>query len=312
MCVGSFVSDADSLRQKRFDGPLAEVLQVSPVGPDLYKADSSTSAFDRLYGGQLLAQSLLAAAGTVEPDRSVHSLHSYFVRLGAPTTPVSYAVERLGDTRSISTRLVRSSQPDGPLTTTLLSFQKLAAVGSHQADPLPDVKPPESFISRDEQLIAHYRGSPPRNAGLGWPMEIRYIDRRPWDATPSDGRNRMWMRMLQPVSDVGLTMFEPIVARQGLSWEQVISGETMFGATLDHSFWLHTEFAFNDWVLHIQDATVMTNGRGLTTGRFYARDGGLVASVAQEIVVKAARSGEAARRRVHTGRRKQDHESHCS
>ena len=287
---------------------LSDVLPVDPVGTDRFASGATAAVFDRLYGGQVLAQSLLAAAATVEPGRHVHSLHAYFLRIGAPTEPVSFDVERLGDTRSFSTRLVRAAQPAGLLTTALLSFHRPAAEMFAHADPMPAVPPPEVFASRDDRLLDHYRGDPPVNSGFGWPVEIRYIDREPWSVAPSAGRNRMWIRLRQEadvtesttstlmsaallVFTSDLTMFEPVIARHDIAWDELIRGETMFGATLDHSFWLHREFVFDDWLLHVQESTVAASGRGLTTGRFYARDGRLVASVAQEIMVKTTRAG---------------------
>ena len=181
-----------------------------------------------------------------------------------------------------------AAQPAGLLTTALLSFHRPAAEMFAHADPMPVVPPPEVFASRDDRLLDHYRGDPPVNSGFGWPVEIRYIDREPWSVAPSAGRNRMWIRLRQE-ADVAesttstlmsaallvfasdLTMFEPVIARHDIAWDELIRGETMFGATLDHSFWLHREFVFDDWLLHVQESTVAASGRGLTTGRFYAR-----------------------------------------
>jgi acyl-CoA thioesterase II len=297
-CVASSVSDSATLS-------LGDALRVEPLGTDRFVAPASSSLFDRLYGGQVLAQSFLAAAETVEPDRRLHSLHAYFQRLGAPDLPVTFEVERLADTRSFSTRFVRAAQAAGLLTSVLLSFQRPDTRGFAHADAMPSVPPPEDFESRDDRLRAHYRGDPPANSGVGWPVEIRYVDREPWVRQPSDGRNRMWIRvrpadasepdpgaltsaaMLVFASD--LTMFEPIIARHDIAWDELIAGTTMFGATLDHSIWLHREFVFDDWLLHVHESTVAAHGRGLTTGRFYSRDGELVGSVAQEIVVKTNR-----------------------
>jgi acyl-CoA thioesterase-2 len=293
--------------------PLGDALRVEPLGPDRFVAHVTSSLFDRLYGGQVLAQSFFAAAETVEPDRRLHSLHAYFQRLGEPDQPVTFDVERLADTRAFSTRFVRAAQAAGLLSSVLLSFHRSSARGFAHADPMPSVAPPEDFESRDDRLRAHFGGDLPANSGVGWPVEIRYVDREPWARQPSDGRNRMWMRV-RPSSDApgaatdsstsaamllfasDLTMFEPVIARHDIAWEELIAGTTMFGATLDHSVWLHREFVFDDWLLHVHESTVAAHGRGLTTGRFYSRDGELVASVAQEIVVKSNRPQECATR----------------
>jgi acyl-CoA thioesterase II len=169
---------------------------------------------------------------------------------------------------------------------------------------MPLVPPPEDFASRDTRLIEHFGENLPLNCGLSWPVEIRYIDRQPWDTTPSEGRNRMWIRPPRPTTDAmastalllfasDLTMFEPVIARHDLRWEDLIGGAKMFGATLDHSFWLHKEVVFDDWLLHVQESTVAANGRGFATGRFFTRAGDLVASVAQEVVIKPAHRPDA-------------------
>lgn len=288
----------DGVRLARFDLLLASGLNVTGIGPDRFETQPGAAIFDRIYGGQVLAQSLLAAIATVEPGRRLHSLHAYFLRLGNPADPVRFDVDRVSDTRSFSTRLVRAAQRDQPVATVLMSFHRPTEGFLAHQDSMPTVPAPEDLPSRDARMLEHYGNNLPLNAGLAWPVEIRYVDREPWETTKSNGRNQMWIRLPRSVgadpllnaalllfaSD--LTMFEPVIARHDLSWEDLIDASSMFGATLDHSFWLHIDVVFDDWLLHVHESTVAANGRGFTTGRFFTRAGDLVASVAQEIVIK--------------------------
>jgi acyl-CoA thioesterase II len=289
---------ADELSRARFDLLVSDVLKIRELAPRRFEAAASPGVFDRIYGGQVLAQSLIVAATTLPSDRRLHSLHSYFLRLGQPATAVQFDVAVISDTQAFSTRSVQATQGGETIVTALLSFHSPTETFPAHQDPMPTVPPPEDFASRDSRMLEHFGDNLPLNSGLSWPVEIRYVDREPWESRASNGRNRMWVRTPRPIrtdatrnaalllfaSD--LTMFEPVIARHDLRWEDLIGGTRMFGATLDHSFWLHKDVVFDDWLLHVQESTVAANGRGFATGRFYTRGGELVASVAQEVVIK--------------------------
>ena len=286
----------DSLLQNMID----RVLTVSPLGDDVFAGGDASSAFDRIYGGQIMAQALMAAAQTVPDGRSIHALHTFFLRLGQPDRPVTYRVERLRDTRTFSNRLVRAEQDGALLAILTQSFRSAAEGISHQSltEEAPD---PETLPDRDALLVEAYGADFPVNSGVPWPVDIRYVDRRPWDRFAADGANRVWMRSPAPLPDdqllqtamllyaSDLTMADPVVAHHPINWEDLIAARGMFGATLDHSFWLHAPTRFDDWLLHVQEAPRAYQGRGLTTGRFYTRTGELVATVAQEIVINETR-----------------------
>ncbi|HVY86535.1 MAG TPA: acyl-CoA thioesterase domain-containing protein [Caulobacterales bacterium] len=277
---------------------LDDVLRVEPQGADQFLAPQTSDIFDRVYGGQMLAQALMAAAATVSPERSLHSAHCYFLRLGDPSTSIRYRVERLRDTRTFSNRLVRAEQDGACLMVVTLSFSAPSKGFAHQW-PMPEAPPPEACASRDDLLLAQHQGNPPENSGVPWPIDIRYVDHRPWDEDASEGRNRIWMRAETPLPDdptlhaclllygSDLTMAEPIIGRHPIRWEDLIAARGFFGASLDHSFWLHAPVRCDDWILHVQESSRAANGRGFATGRFYSRDGVLVASVAQEIFIKS-------------------------
>jgi acyl-CoA thioesterase-2 len=277
-----------------------DVLAVARTGHDVFEGARVPGPFDRLYGGHVAAQALLAAAATVPPSRRVHALHVNFLTLGDAADRVTYQVERVRDSGHFSTRLVRAEQGRAIVATLSISFHDGAPSFDHDLA-MSDVPPPETLPSRQELLLARFAGSPPLNAGVPWPIDVRYIDRTPWDDDArSDPCNRLWIRadgelpddeslhacVLTYASD--LLMFEPIMYPHGIRWDDLIEGRGVFGASLDHALWIHRPIRADDWLLHEHASPVAANSRAFTTGRFFSRDGRLVASVAQEIVLKAA------------------------
>ena len=168
---------------------------------------------------------------------------------------------------------------------------------------MPGTPAPEEVPERDLELIARGDGTPPYNAGVPWPIDLRHVDHRPWDESPGDGRNRVWMRVDEAVGDdpllhaclllyaSDLTMADPVTAQHPLVWEDLIAARGIFGASIDHAFWLHRPVRMDRWLLHVQESSCAVDGRGFTTGRFFDEAGQLVASVAQEIYIKE--TGEA-------------------
>jgi acyl-CoA thioesterase-2 len=268
-------------------------------GDDQFAIEPAIGAFDRVYGGQSLAEALIAANFTVEPGRLFNSAHCYFLRLGDPTRPTNYVVERLRDTRSFSIRQVRAEQDGRTIIIVTFSFASPAEGIAHQAA-MPPAPPPEAVLPRDVALIAMHNGRLPKNAGVPWPIDLRHVDHVPWDATIGDGRHRVWMRVDEELPDEpllhaclllyasDLTMADAVIAQHPIEWEDLIAGRGYFGASLDHAFWLHTPVRIDRWLLHVQESTRAVDGRGFITGRFFDRSGVLVASVAQEIFIKEA------------------------
>ncbi len=273
-------------------------------GEDEFVAPPSAGAFDRVYGGQSLAEALMAAAATVAAERQMNSAHGYFLRLGDPTLPTRYRVDRLRDTRSFSVRQVRAEQAGRPIITATFSFASPGAGIEHQG-PAPDAPVPETLTSRDVELIALHGSNLPQNVGIPWPIDIRHADHRPWDAAIGDGRHRTWMRADEALPDdpllhaalllyaSDLTMADAVSVQHPIRWEDLIDGRGVFGASLDHAFWMHAPARIDDWLLHVQQSPRAASGRGFTTGAFFDRTGALVASVAQEIFIKTM-SGEPA------------------
>lgn len=275
---------------------------IRAVDDDHFLVSADPGAFDRVYGGLMLADALMAAAATVPEGRRIHSLHSYFLRLGDPALETAYSVDRLRDTRTFSARQVRAEQAGKAINTAMFSFTAPTDGFAHQW-PMPETPAPERVAPRDLELIARGDGVPPYNSGVPWPLDLRHVDHRPWDEGVSDGRIRVWMRVDDDVGDdpllhaclllyaSDLTMADPYTTQHPIVWEDLIAARGIFGASMDHAFWLHRPVRMDRWLLHVQESSCAVDGRGFTTGRFFDEDGNLVASVAQEIYIKQA--GEA-------------------
>jgi acyl-CoA thioesterase-2 len=272
---------------------------IAPVaGADVFEIGPAVGVFDRVYGGQNLAEALMAAANTVGVERRVHSVHCHFLRLGDPQRPTRLRVERLSDARSFSVRQVRAEQAGRLILIATFSFAAPSEGITHQW-PAPNAPHPETAISRDEELIALHGNSLPPNVGVPWPIDIRHLDQRPWDESIGAGRHRLWMRADEPLPDSpllhaalllyasDLTMADAVTVQHPIRWEDLIAGRGYFGASLDHAFWLHTPVRMDEWLLHEQESSRAADGRGFTTGRFFDRSGALIASVAQEIFIRA-------------------------
>lgn len=282
---------------------LAAVLSIDEAGPDQYTGHCPAQAFDRIYGGQLAAQALLSAARTVRTGMTPVSAHTNFLRIGVVREPVTYAVERAADGRSVATRVVHARQRERLLSVSTVSFQDAATehpMMDHDAaaGPLPD---PQSVPTRAESMVRHFGESvTPQMAMSSWPVEVRYLDRTPWTEGTSAPRNRLWMRSLVGLPDDDLThcavllyaadlhLPEPILFPNELSWYELANGIRFFGASLDYTLWFHRPFRFDEFLLHEQEALAIANSRGLTTGRFRTRDGQLVASASELVGILAS------------------------
>jgi acyl-CoA thioesterase-2 len=298
--VSALEDEARGARVAMLRRLVARMGALRGAGDDRFAVAAEAGAFDRVYGGLMLADAMMAAAATVPGDRRLHSAHCYFLRLGDPALATGYAVERLRDTRAFSVRGVRAEQAGAPINIATFSFTAPTVGFAHQ-DAMPETPPPEAVTPRDVALIElHGADRLPRNSGVPWPIDIRHVDRAPWDGGAGDGRHRVWMRVDEPVGDdpllhaalllyaSDLTMADAYTARHPIVWEDLIAGRGLFGASLDHAFWLHAPVRIDDWLLHVQESTRAADGRGFTTGRFFDRAGLLVASVAQEIFIKTA------------------------
>jgi acyl-CoA thioesterase-2 len=248
----------------------------------------------RVYGGQVLAQSIVAASRTIPEDRIVHSMHGYFLRPGDSTEGITFSVDRIHDGRSFSTRRTQAFQEGVPIFSMIASFQDDDPGLDHQA-PMPDGVPaPEDL----PDVESHLKGLHPMSKRLftDRPVDLRHIP-SPIYATVSGERvprQAVWMRVRRPIPDTpsvhraalaylsDLTIQESILRAHGVAW----STRGLKVASLDHAMWWHRFGRVDEWMLYVQESPSARGGRGLATGRIYSADGTLMASVAQEIMVR--------------------------
>lgn len=263
--------------------------EASEAGQDTFSAQSHYMPGGRIYGGQVLAQAILGASRTVTDDRLIHSMHGYFLRPGSTDQPHSVGVERIHDGRSFSTRRAQAYQNGAPIFSMIASFQ-VAGPGLDHAVPMPDVPMPEDLPTMDSIIDPLAR-----SWAQGRPIEVRYASESIF--TPGIEKSptqALWLRAKAPLPDDELihraalayvsdfTILEPTLRAHGLTW----TTPGLKFASLDHAMWWHRPARVDEWLLFAQESTSATSGRGLTQGRFYTREGELVASVAQEGMVR--------------------------
>ncbi len=276
---------------------LLDLLNIEPLEVDLFRgigAGGETSK--RIYGGQVIAQALAAAYHTV-PGRLCHSLHAYFIRPGDPSIPVIYQVDRARDGGSFATRRVVAIQHGKQILNMAASFHVQEEGWDHQ-HAMPDVPGPEGLTNREE-LQKRWLDQIPEPMRKDFlrprPIEIREVEPRdPIHPDPQSDINHLWFRMeaaagaspqmqhilLAYASDMYL--LGSSLRPHGLTW---FNGQVMT-ASLDHSMWFHGPIEFKDWHLYSMDAPFTGGARGFSRGKIFTQDGRLVASTAQEGLVR--------------------------
>ncbi|SLN40297.1 Acyl-CoA thioesterase 2 [Falsiruegeria litorea R37] len=279
---------------------LLDLLNIERLEVDLFRGvGSGGETPTRIYGGQVIAQALAAAYRTV-PDRLCHSLHAYFIRPGDPSIPVIYSVDRARDGGSFTTRRVVAIQHGKQILNLSASFH-VDDEGWDYQHPMPQVDGPEKLETR-ESLRDRYIDRIPEQHRAEFlrprPIEIREVAPRDlFEPEPTDDANHLWFRMaaaagadpqmqhilMAYASDMAL--LSSALRPHGLSW---FKGEVN-GASLDHAMWFHAPIAFQDWHLYAMDAPFSGRGRSFNRGAIYNSDGTLVASVAQEGLMRPNR-----------------------
>lgn len=258
---------------------------------DIFTGPSQWMPGGRVFGGQVLAQSLVAATRTIEPERRVHSMHGYFLRPGNAEQPITFSVDRIHDGRSFSTRRTQAYQDGMPILSMIASFQLEQDGVEHQVEMPRDVPDPESLPSTFD-LLGRLDHPVARFWATERAFDIRHVD-APIYLTPAADRvphQAVWVKAIGALPDVpGLhraalayasdhTILEPVLRAHGASWAQ----PGLKAASLDHAMWWHRDGRADDWVLYVQESPTARGGRGLALGRIFARDGALLATVAQE------------------------------
>ena len=277
---------------------LVQLLSLERIEENLFRGQSQDLGWGTVYGGQVLGQALSAAAQTAPKDRAAHSLHAYFLLPGDVSRPIVYEVERIRDGSSFTTRRVAAVQKGAVIFYLTASFQKAEEGFDHQ-DAMPDTPSPESLPTEQERAAAYAHRLPKflREQAVGArPFEIRYVEDGddPVLPSPAPPARRIWFRtasalpddpalhryLLAYASDSGFitTALRP----HGVTW--LTPG--MQVASLDHAMWFHRDFRADEWLLHVIDAPSAVGARGLVRGRVFTRDGRLVASTAQEGLIR--------------------------
>ncbi len=276
---------------------LREILDITLVGADQFRGWSSKGGWGRVYGGQVLAQALVAATRTVDTGRAIHSLHGYFLLAGDPKIAIDYSVERLRDGGSFSTRRVTASQSGKAIFSMIGSFHKPES-GFEHATPMPVVPPPDSLLPMAD-LFANPDAQIPANMRAYYheerPFEIRLVEtHRYFGGTNLPGQQSFWLKTKGKLTDdpalhCAMLAFASDFAM--IDTALIAHGRMMFDpklqlASLDHALWLHQSFRVDDWLLYVLESPNAGRGRGLARGAFYTQEGVLVASVAQEGLIR--------------------------
>lgn len=276
---------------------LKELLDVETLDRDLYRGARMPGATGRVFGGQVIAQALVAAGRSVDDARPAHSLHAYFMRPGDDDLPIIYRVVRDYDGRSFATRRVIALQKGVPILNMAASFQTAEEGLRHQA-PMPEVAPPEALVSEGDFVRAHADRLPAQMVewiGRPRPIEIRPVDPR-WTGTVEkrEATQYNWFRAVAPLGDDAavhravlayasdMTLLGTSTLPHGVNWFT----HKLQSASLDHALWLHEDFRADEWLLYAADSPWTGHARGFNRGSIYARDGRLVASVAQEGLIR--------------------------
>lgn len=276
---------------------LIERLDLEKLEENLFRGSSPQNGWQRVFGGLVIAQALMAAQRCVDPDRIVHSLHAYFMRPGDPSIPIIYQVERIRDGSSFTTRRVVAIQHGKAIFSMSASFQVEEPGFDHQVA-IPNVPAPESLMGEAE-FRAAFLAQAPETVKKYWGRE-RPIEIRPTSLTHYLSREKLepeahiWVRASGIVPDdrhyqaailaylSDMTLLDTSLYAHGTS----IFDPELQVASLDHAMWFHRPCRLDDWLLYTQDSPSAAGARGMTRGSIFTRDGRLIASVAQEGLIR--------------------------
>jgi acyl-CoA thioesterase-2 len=264
---------------------LVDLLDLEQIETNIFRGRSPSDWRQRVFGGQVAGQALVAAGRTVPEDRPVHSLHAYFIRPGDPAVPLVYTVDRVRDGRSFTTRRVSAIQHGKTIFTLSASFHH-PEPGLEHAVAMPDVPPAESIPQLDPELFASN------------PMDLRFVgsptDQAGTDPAARTEHNRVWLRANGELPDdpllhvclmtyaSDLTLLDSVLRRHAVSWAE---GQ-IEAASLDHAMWFHRPFRADRWLLYDQESPIAAGARGLARGQVFTEQGDLVVSVVQEGLIR--------------------------
>ena len=261
-------------------------LTVEQVDALRFRGQTQGGPWPRVFGGTVLAQASMAAARTVDAERSLHSLHAYFLRGGTNEAPIDYEVTVDRDGRTFSARRVTAVQDGEVICDLMLSFAKLEH-GIEHADPMPEVPPPESC---EPQHWDPPPGIDPETLP-GWPFDAREVTPDRIAEPGEDPSDVAWIKMVSPLPDDQLIHTAALVCQSdggslGAVWRRHGPFAHGISASLDHSFWLHRPVRWDDWLLFVTMSPVAHSARALSLRYIYTRDGLHVATMAQEALFR--------------------------
>ena len=290
---------------------LLDLLDLEQIEVNIFRGRSPEERQQRVFGGQVAGQALVAAGRTVQPDRSVHSLHAYFIRPGDPSVPIVYDVDRVRDGRSFTTRRVTAIQHGQAIFTLSASFQKPESGPEHHAA-MPAAPNPETLPTMRDRMANVFGDEIADRFVRRRPFDVRHATPLTWEAAKDPAlrspESLVWLRvdteggpegqgggkstdlpgddpllhvcLMTYASD--MTLLDTVLLNHGLAWGD---NRTM-GASLDHAMWFHKPFRADRWLLYAQDTPAAAGARGLARGEVYTQDGDLVVSVVQEGLIR--------------------------
>lgn len=276
---------------------LIQILNLEKIEENLFRGHSPDESWQRVFGGQVIGQALVAAYRTVE-ERVCHSLHGYFIRPGDPKVPIVYEVDRARDGRSFTTRRVVGIQHGKQIFNLAASFQVPEKGFEHQAS-MPDVPKPEDLPNELDLRQAVLSQLPPdiaKHFARPRPIEIRPVNPQKYiNPEPMEATQYVWFRARKAIEEGNfalnqcimayasdMTLLDTCIRPHGVSW---LSGKLQ-SASLDHAMWFHAPFQADEWLLYAMDSPSASGARGFNRGSIFTQDGLLVASVAQEGLIR--------------------------
>jgi acyl-CoA thioesterase-2 len=289
------------------DGVLTELLDLldlEQIEVNIFRGRSPEERHQRVFGGQVAGQALVAAGRTVPADRPVHSLHAYFIRPGDPSVPIVYTVDRVRDGKSFTTRRVVAIQHGKAIFTLSASFHRDEPGPEHHAE-MPEVPDPETLPTIRERMEKLF-GPIGADFFRRRPIDLRHVSPLTWEAARdpelATNETRVWLRVAGELPDdpllhvclmtyaSDLTLLDTVLLRHGLAW----GDKRTVGASLDHAMWFHRPFRADRWLLYAQDSPAARGARGLARGQVFTQEGELVVSVVQEGLIRVSEgTGEA-------------------
>jgi acyl-CoA thioesterase-2 len=277
---------------------LLDLLDLEQIEMNIFRGRSPAERQQRVFGGQVAGQALVAAGRTVPADRHVHSLHAYFIRPGDPSVPLVYTVDRVRDGRSFTTRRVSAVQHGKVIFTLSASFQVAEDGLSHQAS-MPDVPGPETLPTFHERMEKIF-GPQDNDFFHRRPVDLRHVTPLTWEAARdpalSGPESKVWLRVDGELPDDPLlhvclmtyasdmTLLDTVLLNHARAW----GDKKTMGASLDHAMWFHRPFRADRWLLYAQDTPNAAGARGLARGQVFTREGELVVSVVQEGLIRTS------------------------